>query len=120
MLPTDQDHEESARLFAHIDVVIKSRYCERLGQILGQISVLVVFYLTRWTKLDHTCICFKEFLNELNLLYKYRMNIYACLMIQKNLQENSKSLVVIFSKYEYYMLAQLTKNNLYDLQIIAF
>jgi hypothetical protein len=43
----------------------------------------VVFYPMRCTKLDHTCIYFKEFLNQLNLLYKYRMSIYACLMTQK-------------------------------------
>jgi hypothetical protein len=28
-----------------------------------------VFYVTRRTKLDSTCICFKEFINQLNLLY---------------------------------------------------
>ncbi len=26
--------------------------------------------------------------NQLNLLYKYRMNIYTCLVIRKNLQRN--------------------------------
>jgi hypothetical protein len=50
--------------------------------ILNSISI-VMFYPTRWTKLNHTCIYFKEFLNQLNLFYKYRMSIYACLMIQK-------------------------------------
>jgi hypothetical protein len=30
---------------------------------------IVVFYTTRWTKQDHICICFKEILNQLNLLY---------------------------------------------------
>jgi hypothetical protein len=44
----------------------------------------VVFYPTRGTKLDHTCIYFKEFLNRLNLLYKYRIIIYVFLMTQKN------------------------------------
>jgi hypothetical protein len=48
----------------------------------------IVLYAMRWIKLDHTFIYFEEFLNQLNLLYKYRMNIYACLMTQKNLQEN--------------------------------
>jgi hypothetical protein len=43
----------------------------------------IVLYAMRWIKLDHTCIYFEEFFNQLNLLYKYRMNIYACLMIQK-------------------------------------
>jgi hypothetical protein len=37
-------------------------------------------------KLDYTCVCFEEFLNQLNLLYKYRMSIYAYLMIQKKPQ----------------------------------
>jgi hypothetical protein len=31
----------------------------------------IVFSTTRWTKLDLTCICFEEFLNQPNLLYKY-------------------------------------------------
>jgi hypothetical protein len=31
----------------------------------------VVFYVTRWTKQDHTYIYFEEFLNQLNLLYIY-------------------------------------------------
>jgi hypothetical protein len=35
-------------------------------------------------KLDHTCIYFKK-INKLNLLYKYRMSIYVCLMTQKKL-----------------------------------
>jgi hypothetical protein len=43
----------------------------------------VVLYLMRLTKLNHTYICFKEFLNQFNLLYKYRMRIYTCLMSQK-------------------------------------
>jgi hypothetical protein len=38
---------------------------------------IVVFYATRWTKQDHICICFKEILNQLNLLY-----IYICLYLQ--------------------------------------
>jgi hypothetical protein len=29
----------------------------------------IVFYITRWTKQDYICICFKEILNQLNLLY---------------------------------------------------
>jgi hypothetical protein len=29
----------------------------------------IVFYLTRWIKQVLTCICFEEFLNQLNLLY---------------------------------------------------
>jgi hypothetical protein len=28
---------------------------------------IVVFYVTRWTKQDHICICFEK--NQLNLLY---------------------------------------------------
>jgi hypothetical protein len=54
----------------------------------------VVFYPMRWTKLDHTRIYFKEFLNQLNLLNKSKMVIYACLM-----------------SYAY----KIDKNNLYDL-----
>jgi hypothetical protein len=34
----------------------------------------VMFYVARWSKLDLTCICFKEFLNQLNLLYIYICN----------------------------------------------
>jgi hypothetical protein len=37
----------------------------------------VVFYVTKWTKHDHICICFEEILNQLNLLY-----IYICLYLQ--------------------------------------
>jgi hypothetical protein len=29
----------------------------------------VVVYATRWTKLDIFCICFEEFIDQLNLLY---------------------------------------------------
>jgi hypothetical protein len=29
----------------------------------------VVFYAMIWTKQDHICICFKEILSQLNLLY---------------------------------------------------
>jgi hypothetical protein len=29
----------------------------------------VVFYMMRWIKLDIICICFEEFMNQLNLLY---------------------------------------------------
>jgi hypothetical protein len=31
----------------------------------------IVFYVMRWIKQDHTCIYFKEFLNQLILLYIY-------------------------------------------------
>jgi hypothetical protein len=70
---------------------------------------IVVFYPMRWTKLDHTCIYFEEFLNQFNLLYKYRMSIYVCLMTRKNLQGNLKSPVVISSKYGCHILAWLIK-----------
>jgi hypothetical protein len=46
-----------------------------------------MFYPTRSTKLDHTYIYFKDFLNQLNSLYKYRMSIYACLMTKKNFRK---------------------------------
>jgi hypothetical protein len=39
----------------------------------------IVFYTTRWTKLDLICICFKELLNQLNLLY-----IFICLYLQQD------------------------------------
>jgi hypothetical protein len=38
---------------------------------------IVVFYVMSRTKKDFTCIYFKEFLNQLNLLY-----IYICLYLQ--------------------------------------
>jgi hypothetical protein len=31
----------------------------------------IVFYVTRWIKLDLTCICFEELLNQLNLLQPF-------------------------------------------------
>jgi hypothetical protein len=40
-----------------------------------------VFYAMRWTKLDIACICFNEFINQLNLLYIY---IYLYLQQNKN------------------------------------
>jgi hypothetical protein len=54
----------------------------KMINITYMISILnyvftVVFYATRWTKQDHICICFKEILNQLNLLY-----IYICLYLQ--------------------------------------
>jgi hypothetical protein len=39
----------------------------------------IVFYTMRWTKLDITCMCFEEFINQLNLLY-----IYIYLYLQQN------------------------------------
>jgi hypothetical protein len=36
--------------------------------ILNSVFTLV-FYTTRYTKLDIDCICFEEFINQLNLLY---------------------------------------------------
>jgi hypothetical protein len=36
--------------------------------ILNSIFTVVV-YVTRWTKLDIDCICFEEFINQLNFLY---------------------------------------------------
>jgi hypothetical protein len=44
------------------------------------ISILNSVFTVVFSKLDHTCICFREFLNQFNLLYKYRRSIYACLM----------------------------------------
>jgi hypothetical protein len=37
----------------------------------------IIFYPMRWTKLDPTCICFEEILNQLNLPY-----ICICLYLQ--------------------------------------
>jgi hypothetical protein len=72
----------------------------------------IVFYPTRWTKLDPTCICFEEFLNQLNLLYKYRMSIYACLMTQKKslgkLKIFSRNFLQIWMSYA----CKIDKNNL--------
>jgi hypothetical protein len=51
----------------------------------------IVFYTTRWTKQDLTCICFKEFLNQLNLFY-----ISICLYLQYIL--NSVFTIVLFVK----------------------
>jgi hypothetical protein len=45
----------------------------------------IVFYAMRWIKLDLNYLCFKEFLNQLNLLY-----IYICLYLQ---QERSYGLM---------------------------
>jgi hypothetical protein len=39
----------------------------------------IVSYVTRWTKLDTACIYFKEFVNQLNLLY-----ICVCLYLQND------------------------------------
>jgi hypothetical protein len=44
---------------------------------------IIVFYSMRKIKLEHTCIYFEEFLNQLNLLYEYRMDIYTCLITRK-------------------------------------
>jgi hypothetical protein len=32
---------------------------------------IIVIYVTRWTKLNIACICFEEFISQLNLLYIY-------------------------------------------------
>jgi hypothetical protein len=40
---------------------------------------IIVFYVTRWIKLDLVCICFEEFINQLYLLY-----IYICLYLQQD------------------------------------
>jgi hypothetical protein len=78
-----------------------------------------VFYPTRSIKLDHTYIYFKDFLNQLNSLYKYRMSIYACLMTKKTsekLKLSNHNFLQIWIIYAY----MIDKNNLYDQQIIAF
>jgi hypothetical protein len=69
----------------------------------------VVFYPMRRIKLNHTSIYFEEILNQLNLLYKYRMNIYACLMTQKKHSEKSK-----ISGHNFLILyaCKIDKNNL--------
>jgi hypothetical protein len=60
-------------------------------------------------------MCFEEFLNQLNLLYKYRMNIYVYLMTQKKPPKKLKifscNFLEICMSYTY----KIDKNNLYDL-----
>jgi hypothetical protein len=44
----------------------------------------VVFYMTIWTKLDFGCICFENFINQLNLLYicsEWNFYILICFQI---------------------------------------
>jgi hypothetical protein len=86
-------------------------YLTHMISILNSVFT-VVFYPLRWTKLDHTCICFEEFLNQLNLLYKYRVSIYACLMIQKKssgkLKISSHNFLQIWILYA----CTIDKNNL--------
>jgi hypothetical protein len=48
----------------------------------------IIFYMTRWTKLDLTCICFKELLNQLNLFY-----IFISLYLQQNKNYESRELI---------------------------
>jgi hypothetical protein len=48
----------------------------------------IIFYMTRWTKLDLTCICFKELLNQLNLFY-----IFISLYLQQNKNYESHELI---------------------------
>jgi hypothetical protein len=40
----------------------------------------VVFYATRWIKQDLSCICFEEFLNQLDLLYIYIYLYLQCIL----------------------------------------
>jgi hypothetical protein len=68
--------------FVHGKKNFKIMYLTYMISILNFIFN-IVFYPTRWIKLDHTYICFKEFLNQLNLLHKNRMSIYPCLMTKK-------------------------------------
>jgi hypothetical protein len=71
----------------------------------------VVFYLMRWTKLDYTYICF-DFLNQINLLYKYRISIYTCLMTQKKLLEKLKISSHNFFQIWMSYACKIDKNNL--------
>jgi hypothetical protein len=46
----------------------------KMINLIYMISILnsvftIVFYAKRWIKQDLICICFEEFLNQLNLLY---------------------------------------------------
>jgi hypothetical protein len=55
----------------------------KIINLIHMISILdsvfsIVLYATRWTKLDLICICFKEFLNQLNFIY-----IWTCLYLQQ-------------------------------------
>jgi hypothetical protein len=73
----------------------------------------VVFYAMRWTKLDHTYKYFEEILNQLNLLYKYRMNIYICMLdnLEKTFREIenlSRNILQIWMSYA----STIGKNNL--------
>jgi hypothetical protein len=47
----------------------------KMISILNPVSAIVL-YAMKWTKQDFTYICFKEFLNQLNLIY-----IYLCLYL---------------------------------------
>jgi hypothetical protein len=66
-------------------------------------------------KLDYTCVCFEEFLNQLNLLYKYRMSIYAYLMIRKKPQWKLKISRHNFLQIWMSCAYKIDKNNLYTL-----
>jgi hypothetical protein len=63
-------------------------------------------------KIRYTYICFEEFLNQLNLHYKYRMTIYACLMTQKKppgkLKISRRKFLQIWMSYS----CMIDKNNL--------
>jgi hypothetical protein len=65
--------------------MVKKMYLTHVIFILNSVFITIVFFTTRWNKLDHACLCFEEFLNQLNLLYKYRISIYVWLITQKNL-----------------------------------
>jgi hypothetical protein len=87
-------------------------YLTHMISILNSVFT-IVFYPMRWTKLDHTCICFEEFLNQLNFLYKTWCS-------GKNLHRNWKSPVVIFSKYGCHMLARFIKTTYRIYKILHF
>jgi hypothetical protein len=72
---------------------------------------IIVFYPTR-IKLDHTCIYFEEFLNQLNLLYKYRMSIYVCLITQKKPSDKLKVFSHNFFQIWMTYACTIDKNNL--------
>jgi hypothetical protein len=68
-------------IICHITTIKYKNF--KMINLIHMISILnyaftIVFHTMRWTKQYLICICFKDFLNQLNLLY-----IWICFYLQK-------------------------------------
>jgi hypothetical protein len=79
----------------HNKMTLKMINITHMTSILNSVFT-IVFYTMRWIKSNLTCICFKEFLNQLNLFY-----IYICLYLQPDKSYEPRELMGRIMGYDH-------------------